>query len=70
MPNWSNTKCVDAEETKIVSEPSWPVSASGSFAIDIDGTEYTSNVAIVFEVSQWYLACNGLPSCAGRDSLR
>lgn len=51
MPDWSNTKCVDAEETKTVSDPSWPESPSGNFAIDIDGSTYDSNVAIVFEVS-------------------
>lgn len=51
MPDWSDKACVDAEETKTVTDANWPVSASGDFVITLDGTDYDSNVGVVFEVS-------------------
>ena len=51
MPDWSEKACVDAEETKTVADASWPVSASDDFVMTIDGTDYDSNVGVVFTVS-------------------
>lgn len=42
---------VDASSSSVAADPSWPVSATDSFDITIDGMDYSSNVAVLYEAS-------------------